>query len=71
MTRSYTAPELEALATHLIAANQAYVVSDGVLFSRAGLVFLLLVDVEAGANRRLTEMFELSADAARPFGVVL
>ena len=71
LPKSYTAPELEALAAHLIAANQAYVESDGVLFWRAGLAILLIVDVEAGANRRLTEMFELSADAARPFGVVL
>ena len=35
------------------------------------LAILLLVDVEAAANRRLTEMFKLSADAARRFGVVL
>ena len=71
MARSFTAPELEALAAHLIAANQAYVESDGVLFWRAGLALLLIVDVAITTNRRLTEMFELSADAARPFGVVL
>ncbi len=57
LARSYTAPELEALAAHLIAANQAYVESDGVLFWRAGLAVLLIVDVQATANRRLTEMF--------------
>ena len=39
LTKSYTAPELEALAAHLIAANQAYVESDGCCFGGPGWLF--------------------------------
>jgi len=66
---SYTAAQLEALAVHLIAASQAFVESGGVVFWRAGVQSLLLVDVESARNRRLTETFELAPDEARPFAV--
>jgi len=68
---TFTALELEALAAHLVAAQQAFVESGGVCFWRAGDQSLLLVDVTDARNRRLTEEFELLADTTAPFAVRL
>ena len=66
---SFTALDLEALAAHLLGAQQAFVESGGVRFWRVGFFSLLLVDVTTSRNRRLTETFELTYNVDMPFGL--
>ena len=66
---SFTTLDLEAIATHLLGAQQAFVESGGVRFWLVAFVSLLLVDVTTTRNRRLTETFELTYNADLPFGL--
>ena len=68
--RTYTATELSALLTRLIAQRQTSVLgSDDVSIIRVDNVGILLVDVAWVIGRRLSELYTPVSDMTMPFGL--
>ncbi len=69
---AYTQETLSRILGDLRAGNQNYCLgASGAAFMRAAPAGLLLLDVDYGLNRRLTETFQASQSATAPFGIVL